>query len=108
MRKHLKFVVFVLSILLINKVSAQQNSKFQTLHGHVPTAIGKLGLQSIGRLDSKLQMNLAISLPMRNKETLTNLLKQLYDPTNPNYHHWLTSEQRVIIKLSLNLLKQMV
>ena len=38
-------------------------------------------------------MNLAIGLPLRNTEALTNLLEQVYDPASPNYHHYLTPEQ---------------
>ena len=44
-------------------------------------------------MDTTIQINLAISLPIRNQESLTHLLQQLYDPTNPNYHHWLTPAQ---------------
>jgi len=30
---------------------------------------------------------------LRNREALTNLLHQIYDPASPNYHHYLTPEQ---------------
>ena len=36
---------------------------------------------------------MVIALPLRNQETLTNLLRQIYDPTSPNYHHYLTPQQ---------------
>ena len=38
-------------------------------------------------------MKLAIGLPLRNQEALTNLLQQLYDPSSPNYRHYLTPEE---------------
>ena len=38
-------------------------------------------------------MNLAIGLPLRNQEALTNLLQQIYDPASPNFHHYLTPEE---------------
>ena len=38
-------------------------------------------------------MNLAIGLPLRNKQELDALLQQLYDPASPNYHRYLTPEQ---------------
>ena len=39
------------------------------------------------------RLNLAIGLPLRDREGLTNLLQQLYDPASPNYHRFLTPEQ---------------
>jgi len=38
-------------------------------------------------------LTLAIGLPLRNREALTNLLAEIYDPSSPNYHHFLTPEQ---------------
>jgi len=38
-------------------------------------------------------MRLAIGLPFRNPEVLTNFLEQLYDPAGPLYHHYLNPEQ---------------
>jgi uncharacterized repeat protein (TIGR01451 family) len=38
-------------------------------------------------------MNLAIGLPLRNRETLTNLLHDLYDPASPIFHQYLTPQQ---------------
>jgi hypothetical protein len=35
-------------------------------------------------------LDLAIGVPLRNREALTNLLEQLYDPSRPNYHRYLT------------------
>lgn len=63
----------------------------QVLRGHVPAAVARL--QPIERLAPTGSMDLAIGLPLRNREALTNLLEQLYDPASPNYHHYLTPEQ---------------
>ena len=60
-------------------------------HGHVPAVVS--GLQPQGRLSATKDLNLAIGLPLRNAETLANLLQQLYDPASPNFHHYLTPEQ---------------
>ena len=38
-------------------------------------------------------MNLSIVLPLRNVATLSNLLSQLYDPSSPNYHHFLSVDE---------------
>ncbi len=47
----------------------------------------------VGRLDAAKHLGLAISLPLRNAEGLTNLLREIYDPSSTNYHHYLTTEQ---------------
>lgn len=59
--------------------------------GQVPAGIANL--QSIGDLPGSNQLQLAIELPLRNRETLTNLLREIYDPASPDYHHYLTPEQ---------------
>jgi uncharacterized repeat protein (TIGR01451 family) len=61
------------------------------LSGHVPAVVSRL--QAKGSLSTTAEINLAIGLPLRNTESLTNLLRQLYDPTSPNYHQYLTPEQ---------------
>ncbi len=61
------------------------------LHGHVPAAVAHL--QPVGRLPASTNLQLAIGLPLRDPEGLTNFLRQLYDPASTNYHHYLTSEQ---------------
>ena len=65
----------------------------RVLHGHVPPAVARLGLQLAGRLPATNLLHLAIGLPLRNREALTNLLQQIYDPTSPNYRHYLTPQQ---------------
>ena len=41
-----------------------------------------------GNLPASQTLNLAIGLPLRNREALTNLLEQLYDPASPVYHQY--------------------
>jgi hypothetical protein len=63
----------------------------QMLHGHVQAVVANL--TSTGRLPASTELHLAIGLPLRNSEALTNLLQQLYDPASPNYRQWWTPEQ---------------
>ncbi|MGO9246666.1 MAG: PKD domain-containing protein [Verrucomicrobiia bacterium] len=70
-----------------------QASETQILRGHAPDAITKLNLQPVDRLPSTNRLYLAIGLPLRNRESLDNLIHQIYDPASPNYHHYLTPEQ---------------
>jgi hypothetical protein len=63
----------------------------QVLKGHVPRITKRLA--PIGRLDSSRRLDLAIGLPLRNREQLTNLLQELYQPANANFRHYLTPDQ---------------
>ena len=63
----------------------------QQLRGHVPTAVARL--TPVERMDGTKRLGLAIGLPLRNQTGLTQLLKQIYDPANPNYRHFLTTSQ---------------
>lgn len=47
-------------------------------------------LQSIQDLEETNHLDLVIALPLHNQAVLTNLIKQLYDPTSTNFHQWLT------------------
>ena len=58
------------------------------LHGHVPAATARLTPN--GRLPATHQLHLAIGLPLRNQSELDDLLRQLYDPTSPNFHQFIT------------------
>jgi uncharacterized repeat protein (TIGR01451 family) len=72
-------------------ISRAQNPPAQQLHGHIPEAAKRL--TPIGRENSTDHLQLAIGLPLRNQDELTNLLQQMYDPASTNYHHYLTPEE---------------
>ncbi len=63
----------------------------QVLKGHVPPVTQRLA--SIGRPESSRRLDLAIGLPLRNREQLTNLLQDLYQPSNAGFRHYLTANQ---------------
>jgi len=63
----------------------------QVLHGHVPAVVSRLA--PVGRLDATQRLNLAIALPLRNQQALTDLLRRLYDPASPSYRQFLTPAQ---------------
>jgi uncharacterized repeat protein (TIGR01451 family) len=72
-------------------ISRAQNPPAQHLPGHIPEAARRL--TPVGRENASDHLKLAIGLPLRNQDDLTNLLQQLYDPASTNYHHWLTPEE---------------
>ncbi|MGA3007876.1 MAG: protease pro-enzyme activation domain-containing protein, partial [Opitutaceae bacterium] len=63
----------------------------QTVHGHRPAIFSQL--KPIGPLDKTQELNLAITLPLRNQAGLTQLLQQISDPQSPHYRHYLTAAQ---------------
>jgi uncharacterized repeat protein (TIGR01451 family) len=63
----------------------------QVLRGHVPAAA--LQQQATGRLPADQTLNLAIGLPLRDQAELTQLIQDLYNPANPQFHQYLTPEQ---------------
>ena len=70
-------------------VPAQAAQK--VLKGHVPAITHQL--PSISRLEGGTRLDLAIGLPLRNREKLTNLLQELYQPSHPNFRHFLTADE---------------
>jgi hypothetical protein len=71
--------------------SPAQGAAIQKLRGHVPAL--SAGLQPAGRLPATNRLHLAISLPLRNREALTNLLHDIYNPASPNFRHYLTPQE---------------
>ncbi len=84
----LRVVFFSLALLTTR---AGQAAERQVVRGHVPAAVS--GLAPLGRAPVSQQLHLAISLPLRNQPALDNLLKQLYDPASPLFHHYLGPAQ---------------
>ncbi|HEX4265905.1 MAG TPA: protease pro-enzyme activation domain-containing protein [Verrucomicrobiae bacterium] len=63
----------------------------QVLKGHIPRAARRLS--PLGQLNAGYQMEVAIGLPLRNREQLTNLLADIYNPSSPNFHHFLKPDE---------------
>jgi subtilase family serine protease len=63
----------------------------QFLHGQIPEAISHL--QPLGRFPGTNRLDLAIGLPLRNKEALNQLIQQIYDPASANFRQYMTPEQ---------------
>ncbi len=76
----------LLALALPGMATAQQ---LKMLGGHVPSVLSRFHLQPIGELPGDTNLNLAISLPVKNEAGLNALLSQIYDPSSTNYHHFL-------------------
>jgi hypothetical protein len=82
--------VFV-ALLFLAQSTPLRAAELQVLRGHVPAAAARL--QAVDRLEGAKRLNLAIGLSLRNRPSLTNLIRDIYDPASPNYRHYLTPEQ---------------
>ncbi len=47
----------------------------------------------MARLDPAARLHVAIGLPLRNREQLTNFLADVYNPASPNFRHFLKPDQ---------------
>jgi hypothetical protein len=63
----------------------------QVVRGSVPAATARLA--PIGDLDLAKSLHVAISLPIRNQQTLTDLVCDVSNPASPNYRHYLSVAQ---------------
>jgi hypothetical protein len=79
------------ALFFVQLTALAQPAPTQSLHGHVPAAVAHL--TPVGRLEAARELKLAIGLPLRDKEGLTNLLQRIYDPASPEYRHYLTPAQ---------------
>src|ERR1700722_4265641 len=87
----MRFATGVFAALAVCFVTSAHSAERQVLRGHVPTAIANL--KAIDDLPATNELRLAIALPLRNQEELSDLLEQMYDPKSPVFRHYLTPEQ---------------
>ena len=79
------FMLFTISCL------AQQSPR--ALRNHVPSAVSNGEARLTGSLPATQKLHVTISLPLRNQAALDGLLKRLYDPSNPDYRHFLSGAE---------------
>jgi len=60
---------------------------------HVRDVVLNGQARSLGRLSATQPLRLTLVLPHRNEAALQSLLQDLYDPTSPSYHQFLSVEQ---------------
>src|ERR1700722_5965749 len=88
-----KFRLVVMAAIWGSALSPALLAANQPLPGRVPEMVARMHLPAIGRLPETNHLAVPIGLPLRNRKSLTNLLKQLYDPAGTNFHHFLTPRQ---------------
>lgn len=73
--------------------TGQAQQSVQVLHNHVPAAVSSRNAALVGLMPEEQQIHVSIVMPLRNENELTKLLSRLYDPSSPDYHHFLSVEQ---------------
>lgn len=70
-----------------------QTFALQQLKGHVPPVIAAQRLKPVHPVPSSTILHFSIGLPFRNRGILSNLLSQVYDPRNRNFHRYMSPSQ---------------
>jgi len=83
--------LFVSATLFLFSIPGE--AQLQKLHDHVRPAVLSGQAKVIGALPPEQLLNVSIVLPLRNQSELTSLLSRLYDPSSPDYRHFLGVEQ---------------
>jgi hypothetical protein len=86
-------LLICLVALCFFSIPAAARKRFQLLHKHVRPAVTNGQAARVGPMSTSQRMRLAIILPLRNQSELTNLLRRLYDPSSPDYRHFLSVAQ---------------
>lgn len=79
-------------LLLVSSLGHAQQT-IQILHNHVRAEVTQGTAPLVGPLPAEQRMNLTMVLPLRNQADLKSLLTRLYDPSSPDYRHFLTVDE---------------
>ena len=84
------FRLSVFAALLLSAIPVQAQQSLQVLHHHVRPAVSSGQAVTVGPVPGTQRLKLSLVLPLRNQAELTSLLSRLYDPSSPDYHHFLS------------------
>ena len=70
-----------------------QRATFLAKEKRVPDVVTSGAAKRVGDVEASRQFELAVSVPVRNQEALTKLIEDVYNPSSPNYHHYITVSQ---------------
>ncbi len=86
-------LTLALGALLLSSPAHSQTVLHPLPTRHVPQVVLKGTATPVGILKATNIMHLNLLLPLRNQQELSQLLKKLYDPSSPDYRHFLTTAQ---------------
>jgi hypothetical protein len=85
--------LFVCATLFLFSIPDQAQQSLQVLNSHVRPAVSSGQAALVSVLPPEQHLNVSIVLPLRNQSELTSLLNRLYDPSSPDYRHFLSVDQ---------------
>ena len=85
--RYLSLPIFLLLSALTLTAAPRQ------LSDNVTAVVAQGKVTPLGHLAADRQLRLAIGLPLHDAPGLTNLLREIYNPASPLYHHYLTPQQ---------------
>ena len=85
--------VLLVVLMLTGWNFAEAQSSPQVLHNHIRPAVSGGQAVLVGSLPATQHLNITIVLPLRNQTELAGLLSRLYDPSSPDYRHFLSVAQ---------------
>jgi subtilase family serine protease len=88
-----KISVFVLTIAAILSAGTLDGRAQSLMTRHVRDAVLNGRAQLVGRLPASQIMQVDIVLPLRDKAGLDAFVADVYDPSSPNFRHFLTPEE---------------
>ena len=77
----------------LGSYGASQAQQLQVLQNHVRAEVLDHRAALAGAMPADQQIQASIVLPLRNSAALTSLLGRLYDPSSPDYRHFLSVAQ---------------
>jgi subtilase family serine protease len=86
-----RVTVLLISIAAFLQLTPIQAAERRVLRGSMPRAVAESSVAGV--LERSTRLHLMLGLPLHNQDKLTVLLKQLSDPTSPNYHRYLTPDK---------------
>lgn len=88
---HSRISLLTAGILLVSAFLSGAEPARKALSRHVPRGVA--GLQSTGRMPVTRELQLTIGLPLQRQPELDELLRQLSDPSSPNFRKYLTPDE---------------
>ncbi len=76
---------------MVCAMGSVEAAPIRTLRNHIPQAVGQS--RRVGPVSQMARLNLAIGLPLRNREELDGFLEQVSDPQSPNYRRYLSASE---------------
>ncbi len=86
----MKFIPIATLLAVILPFASAVAAQKTLAPGHVPAAVAQKKVSALSRLAATNELHLALALPLRDAAGLTNLLRELYNPASPQFHHYLT------------------